>query len=63
MTLEQWRKIQGLTNNRLAVLLDVNKSTVSRIRRGVVKPCDETARAIVKLTEGAVTWADLYRGA
>lgn len=61
MTLEQWRRIQGLTNNRLAVLLGVNKSTVSRLRRRLHKPTPDTARAIVNLTDGAVTMGDLYK--
>lgn len=59
MTLEQFRQIQGYTNNRLAVLVGVDKSTISRIRRGVTKPTPETARKIIALTNGAVTMGDL----
>lgn len=62
MNLEQWRKIQGLTNNRLADMVGVNKSTISRLRRGVTKPSPDTAKAIVELTDGAVTLGDLYGG-
>jgi len=60
MTLEQYRQVQGLTNNRLAVLIGVDKSTISRLRRGVTRPTSDTARLIVAVTNGAVTMADLY---
>ena len=62
MDFELWRLEQGLTNNRVAEMLGVDKSTVSRIRRGVSAPMPDTAKAIVALTKGKVTMQDLYGG-
>lgn len=62
MDFERWRLEQGLTNNRVAEMLGVDKSTVSRIRRGVSAPMPDTANAIVALTKGKVTLQDLYGG-
>lgn len=62
MKLEDWRLLQGLSNNRLAEMLGVDKSTVSRLRRRVTVPLPETAKKIVELTDGNVSMADLYGG-
>lgn len=61
MKLEDWSRLQGLTVTRLAELVGVDKSTISRILTGkTTQPKRATAKAIVKLTDGAVTMGDLY---
>lgn len=61
MKLEDWSRLQGLTVTRLAELIGRDKSTVSRILRGITtRPASDTAKAIVKLTDGAVGMGDLY---
>lgn len=61
MTLKQWARIQGLTVTGLARMLNRDKSTVSRILTGkTAHPSPETARAIIELTNGAVTLGDIY---
>lgn len=46
LTLKRARRQQGLTLSQLAQKSGVNKSTVSRIERGAVRPMHETAMAL-----------------
>lgn len=61
MKLSDWCRIQGLTVTRLAEMVRRDKSTMSRILSGKTRhPAVDTAKAIVKLTDGAVGMGDLY---
>lgn len=60
MTLIEWRKSQGLTQQDLADALDVTQSAVSQWEHGDSLPSGRLAAAIVELTQGQVSLNDLY---
>lgn len=54
MTLAEWMARHGVDDDSLAEMLGVDRSTVSRIRRGKQIPSKDTMAAIVGVTGGDV---------
>jgi DNA-binding XRE family transcriptional regulator len=64
MKIDEWMVCRGLTDARLGEMLQVDRVTVSRIRRGQNKPSWELAARIKEVSGGAVTADDfLPKGA
>jgi transcriptional regulator with XRE-family HTH domain len=59
MTLREWMEANGLTDEALAQQLGVNRSLVTKWRRGDAMPNDTNKRLLFAATEGAVTPCDL----
>jgi DNA-binding transcriptional regulator YdaS (Cro superfamily) len=61
MTLAEWMKANGVTDEELARLVDppVERSTVTRWRNRTVTPADAHKLEIHRLTNGEVTPNDL----
>jgi transcriptional regulator with XRE-family HTH domain len=55
MTLEEWKRARGLTDEALADLLGIERSSVTKIRRGKASPSLAVIKRIRDLTGGAVT--------
>lgn len=66
MELDDWLEEQAMSSSECGRKLKkhvgrvVNVSTISRIRRHIENPTQKVAKGIVALTNGAVTWEDLY---
>lgn len=58
MTLDEYRKENGLTIYDLGRRLDLDPSSVSRLCRGERMPCTQTMDSIGRETSGTVTYAD-----
>jgi len=58
MTLQEWRKANGVSKYRLAKDLDVHWQTVHRWEQGVHAPRNDELKRIEALTGGRVTAAD-----
>jgi transcriptional regulator with XRE-family HTH domain len=58
MRLEDWMTATKATDQALATKLGVDRSTISRIRRGKRVPSVEIMRAIHEATSGAVSAND-----
>lgn len=61
MTLSEYLKVAGITQETFAQLLDCKQATVSRLASGVSTPTLELAWRIEKATDRAVTlysWID-----
>ena len=61
MTLADYMTAKGITDADFAVLIGVNRSTVSRLRRLNQRPSFETLAAITSATRGKVTANDFWR--
>lgn len=59
MTLNDYLTTNSITGAHFAEKIGVNAATVFRIRTGRVFPHRKTMRAIIMVTEGAVTANDL----
>jgi DNA-binding XRE family transcriptional regulator len=58
MQLAEYMDLKGLRDRDFAPLISVTRETVSRIRRGRVRPSWETIQKIKNATRGAVTAND-----
>lgn len=63
--LDKWMTQRGVSNRGFAAMLgdrgvDVNKTTVSRIRRGIFRPDPGHMAGIFDATDGAVDANDLF---
>lgn len=54
---------RGLTDARLGEMVEVDRVTISRIRRGLNKPSWELAARIKEVSDGAVTADDFLSAA
>lgn len=63
MTLREWRLEQKLTQADVAKKLGTDQAQVAKWELGTHSPTLESALKIQKITEGAVTPADLVRTA
>lgn len=54
MRLAEWMVANGISDEKLAAELDIDRSTVSRIRRDKLLPSSALMAKIIKLTDGAV---------
>lgn len=64
--LQSYMDAKGLRDADLAAPLGLDRSMVSKIRRGIIRPSLETAAAIERHTEGAVpmqSWVEAPEGA
>jgi transcriptional regulator with XRE-family HTH domain len=55
MTLDQYLLVNAVTNAEFAERIGCDRTTVSRLRRGITRPEWELVEAIVKATAGAVS--------
>jgi transcriptional regulator with XRE-family HTH domain len=58
MQLSQWMQQHGFDDAAFGAAVDVDRVTISRIRRGVNKPSWDLAARIRDVTQGAVTADD-----
>jgi transcriptional regulator with XRE-family HTH domain len=58
MRLNEWMNAGSVTDEALAARLEVDRSTISRIRRGTRMPSTEMMRKIREATGGSVTAND-----
>jgi plasmid maintenance system antidote protein VapI len=58
MTLEQFMRETGTSDTALAQAIGRDRTFVSRLRRGLVKPSLDTAVAIERFSDGAVRAGD-----
>lgn len=63
MTLEKFMEIAGLTDQTLADLIKRDRTTVTRLRNGSIKPSFEVMVALEKATEGLVKPSDFVDAA
>lgn len=54
MTLSEWMEANGISDEGLAEKLEIDRSTVSRFRRGKLMPSNDTMRRIIEVTSGSV---------
>lgn len=54
MTLAQFMELSGFSDNDVATTINVNRSTVNRIRRARQRPDWPTLDALYRWTKGAV---------
>lgn len=54
MTLQQWMDANGVTDDALAVRAGVDRSTISRVRRGKIAPSLALAGTLNSITAGCV---------
>lgn len=59
MKLSVWIRRSGYNNTQFAELIGVNRSQVSRIAHGLQLPSPTTAKRIIAVTKGQVSWRDL----
>lgn len=62
MQLSEYMDLKGLRDHDFAPLIEVTRETVSRIRRGCVRPSWGTIQKIKTVTRGAVTADDFMNG-
>jgi transcriptional regulator with XRE-family HTH domain len=60
MKLEEWMCEQNIDDDALATRLSVDRSTVSRLRRGKQRPSWDVLERIVITTAGAVKADDFF---
>jgi len=60
MELSDWMRRVGLDDNALAARANVNRATISRLRRRRARPSPELASLLYSLTGGQVTPNDFY---
>lgn len=60
MKLSDWMAAEGLNDETLAQRANVNRATVSRVRRRKQKPGEELAARLFALTGGQVAPNDFY---
>lgn len=58
MRLDDWMNQASMTDEKLAGLLDVDRTTITRIRRGTRRPSMRLAEAISRATDFAVRLDD-----
>lgn len=61
MKLTDWLKLQGLSNDEFAAMIDTTATSVYRYAEGLRIPNEETMGKIYTATKGAVTPNDFYR--
>lgn len=61
MNFKAWQRQSGMTYERIAAALRVDKNTVSRWANGVHTPGTEMIILIEEFTNGAVTFYDWYK--
>lgn len=54
MTLQEWMDANGVTDDALAARVGVDRSTISRVRRGKIAPSLTLAGALNTITDGCV---------
>ena len=62
MLLPDFMAAHGLDDEAVAEKLRVSRSTISRVRRGVMRPSFDLAVRLFKFTHGLVTPNDLLNG-
>jgi DNA-binding transcriptional regulator YdaS (Cro superfamily) len=60
MKLDEWMALHGYNDQRMAALIGVNQSNVSRIRNGSQKPSARTLARMEEVTSGAVSAKDFF---
>lgn len=63
MTLESYMKLVGMTDAKLAIAIKRDRSVVTRLRNGSIKPSFEVMVALEKVTEGLVKPSDFVEAA
>lgn len=61
MDLPTWMAKAEMSDERLAILAKVSRSTISRLRRKKHNPTPPLASALIALSAGQVTLHELYR--
>jgi len=61
MRLSNYLELTGTSDEDFGKRINRNRSTVSRLRRGLIQPDWNTAELILRETEGAVTPNDFVR--
>lgn len=59
MDLRKWQKMNRWSNEAIAKDIGVSNATISRVGRKLGMPSLMLAKAIVRFTDGEVTFADL----
>lgn len=65
MTLEQYRRAHGLTQQQFALRVGTRQATISRLEAGTMTPGLNLAAAIERATDGAVpaiSWVEPASG-
>lgn len=62
MKLSDYMALQGIDDAAFAALVGMERSNVSRLRRGLIRPTWKNAVIIADATKGAVTLADFAPG-
>jgi DNA-binding XRE family transcriptional regulator len=62
MKLDMWMASRGLTDDDVASLVKVDRTTISRLRRGLTKPSWELAAKLKGASKGAVIADDFFSG-
>lgn len=63
MNISDYMTEHDLKDGDMAELVDHDRATISRVRRGVTKPSDILIKRIFKVTGGAVTANDFFHEA
>jgi plasmid maintenance system antidote protein VapI len=58
MTLEKYMELTKLTDAKMADLIDRDRSVVTKLRAGTIKPSFDVMVALERITEGAVRPSD-----
>lgn len=58
MKLADWMAAHGLNDEKVAASAEVDRATISRVRRGVTKPSWDLAARLKAISGGAVTADD-----
>lgn len=58
MKLDAYMKLVGLTDEQLASMVDLDRSTVTKLRNGQAVPSFKSLERIHTATEGAVSFGD-----
>jgi transcriptional regulator with XRE-family HTH domain len=59
MKLSEWMEANRLTDEQFAVRVGIDRTTLSRVRRGLKDPSASLMRRIKSVTDGAVTADDV----
>jgi len=60
MKISQWQKLTGYPNKQIAELLGVTPSYITYLNQGKRMPSGTLAKKIVEISDGAVTYEDLF---
>lgn len=61
MKLDEWMKLNNVSQPEMAEMLETTIPTISRVRRGINTPSLDLAIKIVELTKNEVTLQDLVK--